>query len=167
MHVKLNKFFNRILFQASSPQKLALMVALGLMVGILPLVWGGTLVCMLFACLFRLNQAGIQAANYLAYPLQIALIVPFYRLGAKIFPWNPAVSKEAVLNSIGSGIGADIMQVAVATLKAVGVWLIVAPPTACLLYLCLLPAFKRLLDRRNAAAGDAGSSGNDQPLQEN
>ncbi len=152
MHGKLDKLFKRILFQDSSPQKLALTVALGLMVGILPLVWGGTLVCVLFACLFRLSQAGIQAANYLAYPLQIALIVPFYRTGAMIFPWNPAFFKKAASYPIDTGIGADIMQVAVATLKAVGVWMIVAPPAACLLYLCLLPAFKCLLARRSHVA---------------
>lgn len=164
---KLDKLFKRILILDSSPQKLALTVAIGLMVGILPLVWGGTLICVLFACLFRLNQAGIQAANYLAYPLQIALIVPFYRLGAKIFPWKPAVSQKAVTYSIDSGIGAGIMQVAVATLKAVGVWLIVAPPMACLLYLCLLPAFKRLLARRNHVAEEMGNLRQIQPSQEN
>ena len=80
------------LLRGISPRKLALTLAIGFVVGFLPVLWGATLLCAGLAFLFRLNQAIIQSANFLAYPVQIAMFVPFYRMGARIFPWGPPCS---------------------------------------------------------------------------
>ena len=156
---KLKKLVEELLLQGASPHKLAMMVSLGLMIGIFPLVWGGTLLCMVAAFLLRLNQAGIQTVNYLAYPLQIALMIPFYRLGSRFFPWVPEMSRGVVGHGGGSAAGDTFILISLAALKAVGVWLILAPPAAYLLYLCLLPPFMRLQVRRGGA-----DSGAPQPL---
>ncbi len=75
--------------QGLSPERLAWSLALGLGAGVSPLVGSSTGLCILLALVFRLNQVVMQAANYLAYPLQLALLIPFIRLGEKLFAPMP------------------------------------------------------------------------------
>jgi hypothetical protein len=83
VHKKFGTLLDNMLTQGASPHKVALAIALGGSIGILPVVWGSTVLCALLAYLLRLNQVGIQAANYLTFPLQIALFVPFTVSGQK------------------------------------------------------------------------------------
>ena len=73
--------------QGISPRRLALTLSLGFVVGCIPLVGLPTALCAVIALTFRLNQPAIQAANYLAMPFQVALIVPLVKLGEKLFPF--------------------------------------------------------------------------------
>jgi uncharacterized protein (DUF2062 family) len=136
---KAKESLNSTLKSCLTPEKMALTIALGVSLGVLPLPWGATLLCALFAYVFKLNQAGIQVINYMAYPLQIALFVPFYRVGEKLFPGTfPALSiggNGKILNFI-SHLGQS-------TLKAIFAWVMLAPPLALILYLILLTVFKR------------------------
>jgi uncharacterized protein (DUF2062 family) len=72
--------------QGMTPRRLALTLALGFVIGCIPLVGLPTAVCAVVALTFRLNQPAIQAANYIAMPFQIAFMVPLLRLGAKLIP---------------------------------------------------------------------------------
>ena len=49
-----------------------------------------TLLCLAVAPVFGLNQPAMQLANYLAYPLQLVLLIPFFRLGARLFGIDPS-----------------------------------------------------------------------------
>ncbi len=71
--------------QGISPQRLALTLALGFAIGCIPVIGIPTAVCLLVALGLRLNIPAIQAANYAAMPLQVALIFPFVRLGGWLF----------------------------------------------------------------------------------
>ena len=102
--------------------------------GLLPLAWGTTILCALAAYVFRLNQIVLQTVNYLIYPLQLVLIVPYYRLGARLFTWGPPFPAE-ILTYLLHGRGGSIKLFAWATLKAVAAWLVTAPPLALALYL--------------------------------
>jgi uncharacterized protein (DUF2062 family) len=62
-----------------SPKKLALTIALGVTLGAIPLLWGASILCVVGAWALRLNQVCLQVVNYLAWPLQLALLIPFYR----------------------------------------------------------------------------------------
>jgi len=141
---KFHTFAKNALLRGVSPRKLALTLAIGFVIGFLPLIWGATLLCAGLAFLFGLNQAGIQAANYLAYPVQIALFVPFYRMGARIFPWGPSLSGDALAKGFKHDWTGNATLVFVATLKAIGAWLLIAPPAAILLYLILRPILTRI-----------------------
>jgi uncharacterized protein (DUF2062 family) len=151
MRGRFKELIRKALSQGISPHQLALTIALGVTIGVIPVVWGSTLLCVFLAFFFRLNQAVIQAANYLAYPLQIALFVPFYRIGAKIFPWGPSLSGEALLRGLQKGWSENISHIVIATLKAISAWLIMAPASAILLYLILLLIFTRMprFNRKN------------------
>lgn len=71
--------------QGISPQRLALTLALGFAIGCLPVIGIPTALCLVVALGFGLNVPAIQAANYAAMPLQVALIFPFARLGGWLF----------------------------------------------------------------------------------
>ena len=145
MHFRFGEIIRNSLTQGISPRKLALTVVLGIIVGILPIVWGSTLVCVILAFMLGLNHAAIQAANYLAYPLQIALFLPFHHLGARIFPWGPSFSIEALLKGFRQDFAGSIALILLATLKALAAWLLTAPALAVLLYLLLLTIFTRMV----------------------
>ena len=69
------------LSQGITPLRLALTLALGFAIGCIPVIGIPTVLCAGLALALRLNLPAIQAANYAAMPLQLALIVPFVRLG--------------------------------------------------------------------------------------
>jgi uncharacterized protein (DUF2062 family) len=141
---KIRNLIEKIFIQGVTPQKLAGTISLGIFIGTVPVLWGSTIICAFFAFMFRLNQPGIQAANYLVYPIQIAMIVPFYRIGAKIFPWGPSVSVDIILKEIMKNWFGNIALILVATLKAIAVWLLVAAPLSLLLYFLLFSIFARM-----------------------
>lgn len=124
--------------QGLTPHHLALTIALGVAVGILPLVWGATPLCAALAFRLRLNQVAIQGVNYLAWPLQLALLVPFYTFGERIFPWGAALAAKDLPDRLLHDPAGNVSLLLIATLKALGAWLLIAPPLAALLYFLLL-----------------------------
>ncbi len=68
-----------------SPRKLAWSLALGLVVGINPLLGSTTVASLALAFLLRLNLVASQIANHVVYPLQIALFLVFIRTGDLVF----------------------------------------------------------------------------------
>lgn len=148
---KIRNLVEKIFIQGISPQKLALTICLGIYIGTVPVLWGSTIVCVALAFIFRLNQPGIQAANYLVYPLQLGLIVPFYHLGARIFPWGPSGSVDFILKEIMKDWIGNIALILVATIKAIAVWFLIATPLALLLYFLLFSLFARMPRFKDAA----------------
>lgn len=141
----LSQTLEKFLHSGLSPRKMALTLALGSVIGILPVLWGTTLLCVIAAALFRLNQAGIQAVNYLVYPIQLALFVPFFRMGERLFPW----SFTATAFGHGGPFCAFLARAGASNLKAIGAWGVIAPPLAVILYILTIPVMSRL--RRNSA----------------
>jgi len=124
-----------ILTSGLTPRKLLMTLCIGGALGLMPIVWGTTLLCVAAAYVFRLNQVVLQSVNYLLYPLQLALIIPYCRLGARLFPWGPPFPAE-ILTYVFHGRGGGMIKLfAWATLKAIGAWLVTAPPLAFILYL--------------------------------
>ena len=137
--------FKRVLQGGLTPQKLALTLCLGTATGLMPLLWGTTILAAGLAALFRLNQAAMQALNYLCYPLQLALFVPFCQLGEYLFPWGPAVSVTVLTGVLHGKVGAALGLIGWATLRAIGAWLVTVPPLALIAY----PLLKVVLLRRS------------------
>lgn len=151
---KFNTLIKKIFVQGVSPRKLALTISLGIFIGTVPLLWGSTLICAVLAVLFRLNQPGIQAANYLAYPVQLALIIPFYRMGAGIFPWGPSVSLDIFSKGTKSEWIGNFIPIVASTLKALAAWFIIALPLAVVLYYILWTIFAKMPKFNNASGND-------------
>ena len=67
--------------QGITPEKIALTIALAAGIGVFPLLGTTTVLCFAIGVPLRLNQALMQLVNYLVYPLQIAGIYLFVRIG--------------------------------------------------------------------------------------
>ncbi len=81
----------------ATPEKLAWSIATGVALGINPILGTSTTLCFLAAFVFRLNVAASQLGNYAVYPLQILLLIPFLRLGSRIFGSQPIPLSPAQL----------------------------------------------------------------------
>ncbi|MEI7013590.1 DUF2062 domain-containing protein [Leptospira licerasiae] len=66
----------------TSPEKIALSLAIGGAIGIFPLIGTTMAICAFLGFVLRLNPVSIQIANYAMYPFQVFLIIPFLELGA-------------------------------------------------------------------------------------
>src|SRR5678815_1310745 len=95
------------LTQGVTPQKIALTIALGLMLGIFPILGSTTALCALAGIVLKLNQPIIQLVNYLGYPLQLALLIPFYRAGEHLLGRTPIPLSVSLLFD---RFGADFWQ---------------------------------------------------------
>jgi uncharacterized protein (DUF2062 family) len=141
----------RQLTQGVSPERLSLALALGLVLGMFPVLGATTALCAAAGVALRLNQPAIQVANYAAYPLQLALFVPLFRAGAWLFGAPPvAFTLADVRAALARDVLGTIASYAGANLRAVAVWAIAAPLVALALRLALRPLLARL---RPAAAG--------------
>jgi uncharacterized protein (DUF2062 family) len=116
-----------------TPQKLALTLCIGVAVGVMPLVCGTTLICVILAHLFGLNQVALQSVNYLLYPLQLGLLVPFFKLGIWLFPWGPPVPPQLLAAMISNPL-ASLNIIGWVTLKSLVAWLVTVLPLALLAY---------------------------------
>jgi Uncharacterized protein conserved in bacteria (DUF2062) len=146
--------------QGISPRRLALTLVLGFVVGCIPVVGLPTALCAMLALAFRLNLPAIQAANYVAMPFQVALIVPLLRLGSKLFPVAPhhGANLSAVAHSPAQ-ILAQAPQLAVQiggmAGQALFAWLLLAIPVVGL----LTPAVAAVLRRVPALTVRPGNVG--------
>lgn len=135
----------RQLTQGVSPGRLALAVALGLTLGSFPVLGTTTLLCAAAGIALGLNQPAIQLANYAAYPLQLALLVPFFRMGAWLFGSTPpSLSIAEVQEMLASDPWGTIGAYGMANLRAVAAWAVVAPIAAGALLVVLRPLLARL-----------------------
>jgi Uncharacterized protein conserved in bacteria (DUF2062) len=67
-----------------SPEKIALILATGVVLGTFPLMGCPTLLCLLAAMMLRMNPAPLLLLNNISSPLQLALLVPLARIGSLI-----------------------------------------------------------------------------------
>ncbi|HEY4743851.1 MAG TPA: DUF2062 domain-containing protein [Desulfuromonadaceae bacterium] len=132
-----------VLHSGLTPHKLALTFCCGIAIGVLPLMWGTTILCVVCGHCFRLNHVALQTVNYLVYPLQIALFVPLCLMGSKLFPWGPSIPPEILPTLLHGHLAASMHLLVWITLKAIGAWLITAAPLAVSLYPPLLMLFRR------------------------
>jgi uncharacterized protein (DUF2062 family) len=136
--------FLALLRQGMSPNRLALCVAIGVVVGNIPILGVSTLLCAAIALALRLNLAAIQLVQAAMAPTQVLLIIPFVRLGEWILrvPPQPLSIKEG-LALLARGAGHAVVVLWDAILHAGLAWIMVAPVAVYLLYKLLTPMFSR------------------------
>jgi uncharacterized protein (DUF2062 family) len=150
--VKEGSFWQRIrqlilelLRQGVTPEKMALSLALGVALGVFPVLGTTTALCALVAFLWRLNLPAIQMVNYFVYPVQIALLIPFFRAGEKLFgaPHLPLSVTQILAMAHASFWGATRFLWTTIWHAAL-VWCLIAPAFIALLYLTLTPILRRV-----------------------
>jgi len=136
------------LTQGVTPQKIALTIALGLMLGIFPILGSTTALCALAGIFLKLNQPIIQLINYLGYPLQLALLIPFYRAGEHLLGRTPIpLSIPLLFDRFSADFWLFIRDFGMVAIGGILVWVIVAPAGTAAIYVATLPALRRLARR--------------------
>ena len=134
--------------QGVTPEKLALTVALGLVLGIFPILGATTLLCGFAAIALRLNQPVIQLVNYFAYPVQLALIIPIYQAGEKLFGNAPIpLSIPLIFERFRADFGQFLRDFGTIAVQGIVVWCILAPVLVAALYFTTRPLLRKLARR--------------------
>ena len=131
--------------QGITPQKIALTVAIGSVLGVFPILGSTTLLCFLAGLLLKLNQPIIQLVNYLIYPLQFAGIYFFIRIGEWLTRTPPLpFSIPGLIQQFRAAPLHFFQQFGMTALRGVLAWTLIAPFVAAALYFALLPLLRRL-----------------------
>ncbi len=132
--------------QGITPEKIALTIALGIVLGVFPILGATTLLCALAGLWLRLNQPVIQLINYFVYPLQIALLLPFYRAGETLFqqPHVPIFSVTDLMQRFQASPTQFMVDYGMVGVYGIVVWTFVAPLLIAALYFATRPVLRRL-----------------------
>ena len=134
-----------LLRQGVTPRELALCLALGTTIGLIPVLGVSTALCAVVALALKLNMPAIQLVNYLLTPLQLILIIPLLRFGEHLVGAQPyPVTLESGLALLSNGVIDAIRILATAIAHATLGWAVLAPLLAFVLYRALEPVFRHL-----------------------
>ena len=133
-----------LLKQGLTPQILAMSMASGIIIGTFPLVGTTTAICTMVAILFRMNLLVTQLGNWLVYPLQLLLIVPFIILGEHLFGSPSTLDPSHILTLLHTDLWTTLRLFSKMILHAAIVWMICAPFAFAAIYIVLKILFKFL-----------------------
>lgn len=129
-----------LLRQGVTADQLALSLAFGLGLGIIPILGLSTLLCTAAALVWRLNLPAIQLVNYLASPVQLLLIIPFVRAGEHLLRAPPQpISLEAGFALLSSGVVHAIVVMWDAIVHAALAWVVIGPALIYVMYRMFKP----------------------------
>jgi len=135
------------------PRQLAFTLALGFAIGCIPLLGMTTAICALVALTLRLNMPAIQAANWVAMPLQVVLLIPFLRMGQWLFRGeSSAFNPTQLLLQIEAAPWRSLLQMSGLFGHAVLAWMITAGPALVLMTVLLTPLMHRISRHAPVAA---------------
>ena len=128
-----------LLSQGLTKRQVTLALVVGISIGCMPLVWGTSLLCIAAAYVLRLNQVLVQLANYLVYPLQIILFIPFLKAGGWLFSAdsNVQVSMTSAFALLKSSPSDFFHAFWFLNLQGLAVWLLTLPLAAGILYIAI------------------------------
>ena len=159
VHRRLVRPIVDLLTQGVTPEKIALSIACGVVLGVFPALGWSTLLCLLLALWLRLNVPAMQLVNYLAYPLQLVLLVPFLRAGEWLFRAPKlGLSLPQIMAMVKADVWHAITALWTTTMHAIVVWALVAPVAVWVIYQVLAPAMRRLAMGIGLAMADAGDA---------
>jgi uncharacterized protein (DUF2062 family) len=131
--------------QGITPQKISLTLALGVTLGIFPILGATTLLCFVAGLCLKLNQPIIQMVNYLMYALQLVLILFFVRVGEFLMHATPvSFSIPELFRKFHESPREFFREFGMTGVHGIVGWLLIAPFVAALLYFILLPLMKKL-----------------------
>lgn len=134
----------RIVLEELTPEQVALLLTVGMVLGVFPIMGCPTFLCVLAALILRQNVAALQLVNQVASPLQLALLLPLSRAGAWL------CGSPVPTGSTGSRVG-------VTALYAIAGWAGICIPISAVLYVILVLAMRRGRPSWFKPANSAGS----------
>ncbi len=135
----------QLMAEGTSPQKLSMTIAMGIILGLFPLIGATSLLCLGASFALGLNKVFIQMVNYLVYPVQLVLFIPLIKTGNQVFNLTgSAIDYQNLLHIFKTDTLAAMGEFGYLLLSAILVWLIAALPLSILLYRSSLKYIKRL-----------------------
>ena len=140
------------LTQGLSSDRIALTIAVGLCIAIIPIVGVTTILSFAAAWALRLNQPIIQTINWSSYALQLLLIFPFIRLGEKLFQApRTSLSLDQLVAFVKSDPWGALVALSTTFGHALVAWMLVVPFVGALAFFASRPLLRRLTLRLAAA----------------
>jgi len=132
----------------ATPHQLAWSIAIGIVIGINPLLGSTTLVALAVASVFRLNVVASQLGNHLMYPFQLLLFPVFIHFGIVLFhtPRLP-LERRALLHAVKFHPWDTTRLLWRWEWHALIIWAMFAVVVAPLLQRALRPALEHMLKR--------------------
>lgn len=131
--------------QGISVERVSWTIAFGIVLGMFPILGTTTMLCALVAWALKLNQPIMHAFNWLVYPLHLASIVVFIRLGERLHgvaPMSFSIPRmTAAFRDDPLQFGRDF---GMAAWHGVSAWLLIAPFAVVLIKLLLAPVVRQL-----------------------
>lgn len=147
---KLKKILLEQLKQGATPEKLALTVAFGVTLGIIPILGITTWLCLLAAMIFKLNHVVIQVTHHVIYPLQLLLVIPYCRLGEKLFGAKPIpLNIKDIYHQFEQDFVLSFKKYAATGLMGGVVWLLSTPLLIYVTYWIALTVLRKLKSLRS------------------
>jgi len=137
-----------LLRMGASPRKLAWSIALGLLIGINPVLGTTTVFCLAAAFLLRLNLVASQLANHIVYPLELLLFIPFIHFASRVFNIAPIPFSATEIFHIAREHPLELIrQIWQWEWHALMLWAAVAAIAIPAIALALTPVLRKLLVR--------------------
>ncbi|GAB4342708.1 MAG: hypothetical protein OHK0038_22660 [Flammeovirgaceae bacterium] len=137
-----------LLKQGVTPHKLALTLALGTVLGNFPVFGMTTFLCTAVAFALKLNLPAIHLVNYLMYPIQLSLVIPFVQIGSWIIgskePTITLAEVQSILDKDWTTAAALLWKIIV---QAIIGWLVVAPFMTFVFYFGSKPLLEKLINK--------------------
>jgi uncharacterized protein (DUF2062 family) len=141
--------------QGVTADKIALTLAIGLILGLFPIFGTTSALCVLAALWLKLNQPMIQLINWFAAPLQLPGIYLFVRIGERLTRSAPVqFSIPGLVQQFRASPLQFLRLFGMTGLRGILAWLLIAPAIAAVVYVALLPPLRRLARLREAARVD-------------
>jgi uncharacterized protein (DUF2062 family) len=138
----------RALKQGISIERLSVSLALGITIGLIPLYGFTTLIVALIALSLRLNLIAMQAAHYIVHPLQLALLIPFLKLGDSLIRSTDLhMTVTQYIHAFKSDFWGSLHDLWLVNLSALVIWLIISIPLFLGLYYGLFYTIRKYFVR--------------------
>ena len=131
--------------QGISVERLAVSLALGITIGLIPLYGLTTLLVGTIAVSLRLNFLAMQVAHYIVHPLQLALFIPFFKLGTQFLLKTGEVSLtiQQYIHLFKTDFWTALHELWLVNLSALGIWLMLSVPLFIVLYYSLFYTIRK------------------------
>lgn len=138
------------LTQGISAERLSLTIALGVTLGIFPILGSRAILVGLAAWMLKLNQPVIHTITFLTFPLQCLLLLPFYRAGEALFG-QPSIplSIPLIISRFFEDTGKFMQDYGMTGLRGIAVWALIAPVLAVLIYYSVRVPLRSMARRLN------------------
>jgi uncharacterized protein (DUF2062 family) len=137
-----------LLRMGATPERLAWSLAMGVLVGINPVLGTTTVLALAAASAFRLNYVASQIGNHLMYPVQLLLLPVWIAVGSRLFG-TPGLKlgRRALMLEVKHHPWQTTKALWTWEWHALVVWALAAAIVMPLLAMALKPILGKMLDR--------------------